>query len=103
MNNQNLKPFTSSNAKENGHRGGIASGKRRREKKEVKETIESILQDQFDENQDITYLEKVCSTILDESIKGNVQAIKLLLSIIGELPQPHNSDRNLNPFESFLM
>ena len=103
MNNQNLTPFTTNNAKENGRKGGIKSGKRRREKREVKQTIESILQDQFDEVEDITYLEKVCSTILDESIKGNIQAIKLLLSIIGELPQPHNSDRNLNPFESFLM
>ena len=42
---ENLKPVrTKSEARERGKKGGIASGKARREKKAMKETLETLLQ-----------------------------------------------------------
>lgn len=47
MNEDNLKPFTSEQsreeAKKNGRKGGIASGKARREKKKMKEQLNLLL------------------------------------------------------------
>ena len=40
----NLKTPSSAEARSNGRKGGIASGEKRREKKAMKETLETLLQ-----------------------------------------------------------
>ena len=78
MNEENLKPFQSvEEAREMGRKGGIASGKARREKKIFKEAIEKQLGQNID---------SMIKSMITQAKKGNVQAIAFLRDTIGEKP-----------------
>lgn len=78
MNEENLKPFQSvEEAREKGRKGGIASGKARREKKLFKEAIEKQLGESID---------SMIKSMITQAKKGNVQAITFLRDTIGEKP-----------------
>ena len=96
MNDQNLVPMNQRTKKEQREitkKGGIRSGEIRRERKKMKELLEITLEQKY-KKENITYQEKIIISLLNKAIKGDVKAIKLILSIIGELPLKNNSIDN---------
>ena len=95
----NLVPFTSEQsreeAKRNGKKGGIASGKARRERAALKETLEYLLnckakdkngkpiKNIIDGEQD-NYQSLMMSKLVLKAGTGNLEAIRLVQSIKGE-------------------
>lgn len=90
---ENLKPFTSEQSREeaerNGKKGGIASGKARREKKALRETMEEMLKVALkDENlletygkfgfakKGMTMQDAIAAAMIHQATKGNVKAFK---------------------------
>lgn len=92
-NEQNLKPFTSDQSREeatkNGRKGGIASGEARRRSKSFKEAAEYVLNqlvDRKDKNGNvldkITGYEAILLGQLDEAIrKHNTKAAKFIADV----------------------
>ena len=94
----NLKPFTSEQSREkakiNGQKGGIASGKAKREKKYFKEEIERQLG---------ASLEEVISALLKKAKQGDVQASQFLRDTIGEKPSDKVENTNVDmSYEEYL-
>lgn len=86
-NEQNLKPFTSEQnreeAKKNGKKGGIASGKARREKRMLKDLLEEALSKGTDtENEYIN----ITAALIKEANKGNVKAYEVIRDTLGQKP-----------------
>lgn len=80
MNEENLIPMnerSEAEVRELGKKGGIASGKARREKKIFKEAIEKQLGQNID---------SMIKSMITQAKKGNVQAISFLRDTIGEKP-----------------
>ena len=110
---ENLTPFTSEQSREeavkNGQKGGIASGKARREKK----TIQKILIDYLDNDvQDIKSLHKVAATAgisSDQSVKelatavcllntlkkGDVDKLHSLMALLGENVEKEDANKDV--------
>ena len=103
MNEQNLKPFTSNQNREeavkNGRKGGIASGKKRREQKTFSELCKqfgemAITNDQFKQQMlDLGIAPEECTnkmamiiSLWRASLKGNVNAITQYAQFVGEKP-----------------
>lgn len=103
MTNENLEKGKNTRFKsgkvavENGRKGGIASGKSKRRKKLFKQLMNSYLESEesdidnwnelsmagFDP-EDITNKAVIIKRLVDQAKKGDVQAVKLVMSIIGE-------------------
>lgn len=80
MNESNLIPInerSSEEVREMGRKGGIASGKARREKKLFREEIEKQLG---------ASIADIIKATIEESKKGNIQASTFLRDTIGEKP-----------------
>lgn len=80
MNEENLISFkerTEEEQREIARKGGVASGKARREKKIFKEAIEKQLGQNID---------SMIKSMITQAKKGNVQAIAFLRDTIGEKP-----------------
>ena len=94
MNEENLIPFeerTEEELREMRRKGGINSGKARREKKLFKEAIEKQLGQSID---------SMITSMIAQAQNGNVQAITFLRDTIGEKPTDKveadiNSDVNI--------
>lgn len=79
-NNQNLKPVQSEKeARELGKKGGIASGKARKERRALKEELLLLLSQ--GKNQ-----EKISLALIQEAMKGNTKAFEVIRDTIGEKP-----------------
>ena len=110
MNEQNLIPFTSEQnreeAKKNGRKGGIASGKARREKKLLKDQIKLLLSLPFPDVQDkngkklkgmfkqlgidednIDNQMAMVIAMWQRALKGDVNAFNTLRDTVGEKPK----------------
>lgn len=120
-NEQNLKPFTSDQsreeAKKNGKKGGIASGESRRRKRTMKEDSEFILSlalngddvDSLEEVQSLAELKGKAVTVqlagiiaqAKKYIKGDKGAFELLMALSGNKPKEEVaiSGSLNNPFE----
>ena len=125
-NEENLKPFTSEQSREkavsNGRMGGIASGKSKREKKALKETLEELLampikdgkSDDIEKiksiagikGKNITMQEAIMVAMLNKAAKGDVRAAEYVRDTIGQKPDNKmNIDMKLPVFfegEDFL-
>lgn len=88
----NLIPFTSEQnreeAKKNGRKGGIASGKARREKAIMKATLEMLLNEKTKNGK--TYKELATLGLIKGAIKGNAQNYRTILEVLGELKEQEN-------------
>ena len=98
---ENLIPFRSEEeAREKGRIGGINSGKTRRERKQIAEYLQMLLSSHVVEEKlqnnmtkrgikknDQNYAAGVAITMLNKALTGDVNAGKLLLSLIGEAPK----------------
>lgn len=104
MNNQNLKPFTSEQSREeavkNGKKGGIASGQARRERKAVQALLNDFLDLEVSKSEKLSDLAKQYGVTTDSSIKelvtavcvintlenGTLKDLKILAELLGEVP-----------------
>ena len=97
-NEQNLRVPTSSEARENGKKGGIASGKARREKKTVQKILNDFLSTAAKDNPQVAKLAAKMGLKSDDSIKdlftivcilntmkdGNLSDLERLSKLLGE-------------------
>lgn len=81
----NLKVPTSEQAREYGRRGGIASGKARREKATMKKTLEMLLDEKSKNGK--TYRELATLGLIKGAMSGNANNYRTILEIVGELTQ----------------
>ena len=84
MNTENLKPFTAANAKENGAKGGRASGESKRKRKQIRECLAELLEKKSAGSDDCNAM-LVSAQVVNQAIKGNLRATRLLLQVTGEL------------------
>lgn len=91
---ENLIPMnkrSEEEVRELGQKGGIASGKARREKATMKATLEMLLDSK--NNKGITYRELATLGLIQGAVKGNAQNYKTILELLGELnPENANTD-----------
>ena len=79
-NESNLKPVrTESEARRKGKKGGIASGKARKERKALREELLLLL------SKDDTQ-EKVSLALIKQALDGNTKAFEVIRDTIGEKP-----------------
>lgn len=87
-NEQNLVNFTSEQSREeaakNGRKGGIASGKAKRERKKFRDTVLAFLEE-ADEN-GITNQEHIIEAAIVKAMRGDIRAVEFLRDTIGEKP-----------------
>lgn len=110
-NNENLKTPTSEEARENGRKGGIASGEARKKKKQLKELAEVILdnkikneaviedmKDKFPELniEDITYGLMLLLKQYEKAKDGDAKAFELLRDTSGQRPVEKQEVTNLD-------
>ena len=97
-NKDNLKVPTSAEAREYGRRGGIASGKKRREAKPMKAMLDYLLEKKVTskDGKKATSLEAMMSSIVAKAIKGDVRAAQFVRDTIGEVPTQTVNNTNTN-------
>lgn len=84
MNEDNLRVPTSEEAREIGRKGGIASGKARRERKAFKEALLLALETMTEEGK--TIQEKGIESLMKKYIDGDLQAFTIVRDTVGEKP-----------------
>ena len=85
-NNENLKLIrTSEEAKRKGKNGGIASGKKRAKKKELKETLEILLTMPNAETGESNQT-SIAIALMQQALAGNVKAFETIRDTIGQKP-----------------
>ena len=76
-------------AAESGRKGGIASGKAKREKKTMKEMLDYLLEKEVVNKatgEKVTSLEAMMSAVVRKAIGGHVESCKFIRSTIGQDP-----------------
>lgn len=110
MNEKNLKVPTSEQAREYGRKGGLASAKKKKERKAFKESLEMLLQMPAPEvainqirkqmpkikNKDLNCQNAVLVGMVLAAIKGNVKAAEMIRDTIGEKPAEKVEATNTN-------
>lgn len=86
---ENLKVPTSEEARINGRKGGIASGKARREKKTMRETLEMLLE--METKSGRTNREEITIGLINGAKKGNATNYRTVLETLGELLPQENT------------
>ena len=107
-NKKNLKPLTTEKAREIGSKGGKASVKAKKEKKAIKEYIETFMPKPLENEQVREKLKELGIAVEDvnnkmamvyaqwiEAMKGNTKAFENLLNYSGE--KPIEQIQNINP------
>lgn len=100
MNDENLIPNSQrspTEVRENGRKGGKASGKARRERKALRESLEIILSHPIPKDAEglkatlkqygITngdYSQLLMATLVQKALKGDIKAFQMILDIISE-------------------
>ena len=79
MNNENLKTLSPNEAREQGKKGGIASGQARRERKALKDEL-LLLLESGDAQQ------RLCTALLERAFNGDTKAFEIIRDTIGERP-----------------
>lgn len=92
-NEQNLKPGEYKLTLEEQKKGGIASGKARKEKATMKKALEMLLDEKS--NKGLTYRELATLGLIKGAIKGNAQNYKAIVEMLGELLPTSNETPQL--------
>ena len=91
-NEQNLKPFTSDQSREeavaNGRKGGVASGEARRRKRDLRLALEMLLEKEYTDKKGnvATGAEAISTKLFEQAMKGNVKAFETIRSTVGQDP-----------------
>lgn len=94
---------TKEEAKEISRRGGIASGEARREKANMKATLEMLLNERSSNGK--TFKELATLGLLKGAIKGNAQNYRVILETLGELKdiEENKTQQELSKLDQLLM
>ena len=101
-NDKNLKPQTErtkSEQREIAKKGGIASGKSRRKKKTIRETLEMMLSGKMPDG--ATRQDAIVVALMEKALSGDVRAFEAIRDSIGEKPSDkvdvRSSDGSMTP------
>lgn len=83
-NNENLRKLTTEEAREIGRKGGKASVKARRKKKQLKELLELALSQPHEDGEDNYYA--ITAALIQEALSGNTKAFEVIRDTIGQKP-----------------
>lgn len=78
-NTENLKPPSTSEARERGKKGGIASGRKRKERKVLRDELLLLLSKG-------QMQKKISVALIAKALKGDVKAFEVIRDTIGEKP-----------------
>ncbi|MBD5398805.1 hypothetical protein HDR60_04865 [bacterium] len=101
-NNKNLIPInkrTTEEQREIAQKGGIASGKARREKRKFKKILNDLLENKSPDG--ISFKEKLCISLIQKGLNGDVRAICLILQFIDE-EEKTNDIENFKEIQKLL-
>ena len=103
-NNENLKRPSPSEARENGRKGGIASGEARRERKKIKEYLEIALTSAIKDKHgnEYTRLEAGVLKLVERYVKGDQKAFDTVVELLGEKPALKQEITNTTPQKVFI-
>ena len=82
---ENLKPGEYKLTLEEQKKGGIASGKARKEKATMKKTLQMLLEETY--KGDLTYRESATLGLLKGAIEGKADNYKTIVQLLGELEE----------------
>ena len=87
-NEQNLRVPTSSEARENGRKGGIASGEARRAKKSLREAMQILMEADLTgkDGKTMTGTEAMAARAFQAALKGDWKAWELVRDTAGQKP-----------------
>ena len=87
-NEQNLRVPTSSEARENGKKGGIASGEARRAKKSLREAMQILMEADLTgkDGKTMTGTEAMAAKAFQAALKGDWKAWELVRDAAGQKP-----------------
>ena len=90
-NEQNLIPNSErspNEVRENGKKGGIASGKARRQKKLLRECLEILLEKEMTDKkgETITGAEAMAAKVFQQALKGDLRAFEIVRDTAGQKP-----------------
>ena len=90
--------FTKENAAEFGRKAGIASGKARRDKKLLKDCLDSLLEKKIDtkDGKKITGAEAASAALFKKALAGDTKAFELLRDTVGQKPIDKIEQTNTN-------
>lgn len=91
MNEQNLIPNSErspNEVRENGRKGGVASGKARRDKKNLRQALEMLLEKDFTDKsgKTVSGTEAITAKLFEQAMKGNVKAFETIRATVGQDP-----------------
>ena len=88
MNEQNLRPGEYKLTLEEQKKGGIASGKARAEKRDLRKALEMLLEQTYTDKKGNTRTgaQAVTERLFSEVMKGNVKAFEVLRDTVGQKP-----------------
>ena len=102
-NEQNLRPIQSvDEAREKGRKGGVASGKARREKRMFRDILEELLEKQIEDKKTgemVTRKEAITTMLIANALKGNINAWREIRDSIGEKPVEEHHITGVVPTE----
>ena len=79
--------------------GGIASGKKRRDNRAMREVLKSLLEMPSSGIEGVSNIEHVCLSMLDAAQAGNVKAAQFIRDTIGEQPVQKMEDVTQEPLD----
>lgn len=87
-NEQNLRPCEYKLSQEEAKKGGINSGKARREKRDLRKALELLLEKDCmnDKGQIVSGTEAITAKLFEQALKGNVKAFETIRSTVGQDP-----------------
>lgn len=91
-NEQNLKPFTSDQDREeaakNGRKGGKASGEARRRKRDLRLALELLLEKDMktEDGKSMSGTEAITTKLFQRALDGDVNAFKTIRETVGQDP-----------------
>ena len=91
-NEQNLKPLSTSKAREIGSKGGKASAEARKKRKTLKEELLLLLETE-------NYNERISLAMIKQALNGNIKAFNTIRDTIGEKPKNKLEIDQDKPFE----
>lgn len=90
-NEQNLRVPTTDEAREIGRKGGLASGKARKERKTIADALRMVLNEQAAPGSDATRLDAIVSKVVKNLYdNGDIRDLKILSDLLGESIQNIN-------------
>lgn len=87
-NEQNLRPCEYKLSQEEAKKGGINSGKARREKRDLRKALEMLLEKDCmnDCGEIVSGTEAITAKLFEQAMKGNVKAFETIRSTVGQDP-----------------